>query len=36
MRFDGATTPELPGTLYLESKEISSIELGTELMIISE
>jgi glucitol/sorbitol PTS system EIIA component len=36
LRFDGATTPELPGTLYLENKEIPSIELGTELMIISE
>ncbi|WP_251033673.1 PTS glucitol/sorbitol transporter subunit IIA [Bacillus sp. ISL-75] len=36
LRFDGSTTPELPGTLYLENKEIPSIELGTELKIVSE
>lgn len=36
LRFDGSTTPELPGTLYLESKEIPLIELGTELKIVSE
>lgn len=36
LRFDGATFPELPGTLYLENKEIPSIDLGTELKIVSE
>lgn len=36
LRFDGSTTPELPGTLYLENKEIPSIELGAELKIVSE
>jgi glucitol/sorbitol PTS system EIIA component len=36
LRFDGSTTPELPGTLYLENKEIPAIDLGTELKIVSE
>jgi glucitol/sorbitol PTS system EIIA component len=36
LRFDGTTTPELPGTLYLENKNIPSIDLGTEFKIISE
>jgi glucitol/sorbitol PTS system EIIA component len=35
LRFDGTTTPKLPGTLYLEDKEIPAIELNTELKIIS-
>jgi glucitol/sorbitol PTS system EIIA component len=34
LRFDGATTPELPGTLYLESKDIPEIDLGTEFKIV--
>lgn len=36
LRFDGSTTPELPGTLYLENKEIPAIETGTELKIVHE
>jgi PTS system glucitol/sorbitol-specific IIA component len=36
LRFDGSTSPELPGTLYLENKDIPSIDLGTELKIVSE
>ncbi|GAA4719388.1 PTS glucitol/sorbitol transporter subunit IIA [Brevibacillus fulvus] len=36
LRFDGATTPELPGTLYLEEKELPAIALNTELKIVSE
>ncbi|MDF2903076.1 MAG: sorbitol transporter subunit [Bacillus sp. (in: firmicutes)] len=36
IRFDGSALPELPGTLYLENKEIPSIELGTEFKIVSE
>lgn len=36
LRFDGSTTPELPGTLYLEEKELPAIEPGTELKIVSE
>jgi glucitol/sorbitol PTS system EIIA component len=36
LRFDGSTTPELPGTLYLENKEIPAIDLGTELKIVTE
>ncbi|AGK52383.1 PTS system glucitol/sorbitol-specific transporter subunit IIA [Bacillus sp. 1NLA3E] len=36
VRFDGSTKPELPGTLYLEDKEIPSIDLGTVLKIVSE
>jgi glucitol/sorbitol PTS system EIIA component len=36
LRFDGATTPELPGTLYLENKKLPAIELGTGLKIVSE
>ncbi|WP_026314663.1 PTS glucitol/sorbitol transporter subunit IIA [Heyndrickxia acidiproducens] len=35
LRFDGSTTPELPGTLYLEDKEVPKIDLGTKLKIIS-
>ncbi|NMD68738.1 PTS glucitol/sorbitol transporter subunit IIA [Bacillus sp. DNRA2] len=34
LRFDGSTSPELPGTLYLENKEIPELGLGTELKII--
>ncbi|PLR79063.1 hypothetical protein CU633_02435 [Bacillus sp. V3-13] len=34
LRFDGSTTPDLPGTLYLENKQIPLIELGTELKIV--
>jgi PTS system glucitol/sorbitol-specific IIA component len=36
LRFDGSISPELPGTLYLESKDIPSIDLGTKLKIVSE
>ncbi|NRD76867.1 PTS glucitol/sorbitol transporter subunit IIA [Bacillus sp. BRMEA1] len=36
LRFDGSTSPELPGTLYLENKDIPSIDLDTKLKIISE
>jgi glucitol/sorbitol PTS system EIIA component len=36
LRFDGSTTAELPGTLYLENKEIPSIDLGTKLKIVSK
>jgi PTS system glucitol/sorbitol-specific IIA component len=36
LRFDGSTTPELPGTLYLENKDIPTIEMGAELKIVSE
>lgn len=36
LRFDGSTTPELPGTLYLENKEIPALDLGSELKIVSE
>ena len=36
LRFDGSTSPELPGTLYLENKDLPSIDLGTELKIVSE
>ncbi|ASS88931.1 MAG: PTS sorbitol transporter subunit IIA [Bacillaceae bacterium] len=36
LRFDGSTTPELPGTLYLENKDIPEIGLNTEIKIASE
>ncbi|MBT2690970.1 PTS glucitol/sorbitol transporter subunit IIA [Bacillus sp. ISL-47] len=36
LRFDGMTDAELPGTLYLENKEIPPIDLNTELKIVSE
>jgi glucitol/sorbitol PTS system EIIA component len=36
LRFDGSATPELPGTLYLENKDLPSIELGMELKIVSK
>ncbi|WP_394238461.1 PTS glucitol/sorbitol transporter subunit IIA [Niallia oryzisoli] len=34
LRFDGSASAELPGTLYLENKEIPVIEEGTELKIV--
>jgi PTS system glucitol/sorbitol-specific IIA component len=36
LRFDGSSSPELPGTIYLEDKDIPSIDLGTKLKIVSE
>lgn len=36
LRFDGSIAPELPGTLYLESKDIPTIEQGALLKIINE
>lgn len=35
LRFDGSTTPELPGSLYLERKEIPQLNVGTEIKIIA-
>ncbi|AVD55109.1 PTS glucitol/sorbitol transporter subunit IIA [Heyndrickxia coagulans] len=35
LRFDGASTPELPGTLYLEDKEVPLMDSGTEIKIVS-
>jgi PTS system glucitol/sorbitol-specific IIA component len=32
--FNGAVSPELPGTLYLENKKIPKIELGSEIKIV--
>ncbi|MBA4601005.1 PTS glucitol/sorbitol transporter subunit IIA [Thermoactinomyces mirandus] len=36
MRFDGSTIPKLPGTLYLENKEIPDINLNTIFKIVAE
>lgn len=36
LRFDGATNPELPGTLYMENKDLPAFEIGTKLKIVSE
>lgn len=33
IRFDGSTTPELPGTLYVEEKEMPNIIIGTNVTI---
>ncbi|MGI6155332.1 MAG: PTS glucitol/sorbitol transporter subunit IIA [Enterococcus lemanii] len=33
VKFDGSTTPELPGTLYVEDKKISPIVTGTIIAI---
>ena len=33
MKFTGETTAELPGTLYLEGKEIPIITVGTKITI---
>ncbi|GKU81785.1 PTS glucitol/sorbitol transporter subunit IIA [Niallia sp. NCCP-28] len=36
IKFDGSTTAELPGTLYVEDKILPKFDLGTELKIINE
>ncbi|MEK4746442.1 PTS glucitol/sorbitol transporter subunit IIA [Niallia sp. FSL W8-0177] len=36
LRFNGATTPELPGTLYIEDKDMPVLEIGTKIRIVSE
>ena len=33
IRFDGSTTAELPGTLYIENKPMPAFGVGTELVI---
>ncbi|MDT2596402.1 PTS glucitol/sorbitol transporter subunit IIA [Enterococcus dongliensis] len=33
LRFDGSETAELPGTLYVEDKELPVITVGTKIMI---
>jgi len=35
LKFDGSTTAELPGTLYLEDSELQPVEVGTEIKIYS-
>ena len=36
VRFNGATTPELPGTLYVEQKPLPQINVNTVIQIIEE
>ncbi|BDG46047.1 MULTISPECIES: PTS glucitol/sorbitol transporter subunit IIA [Parageobacillus] len=36
LKFDGSTTPQLPGTLHLEQKELPKIGVGTKLKIMKE
>lgn len=33
IKFDGATEADLAGTLYVEAKEMPSIDVGTEIVI---
>lgn len=33
IKFDGATVAELPGTLYVEAKELPDIKVGSVIMI---
>lgn len=33
LKFDGSKTPEFPGTLYLEEKELPEISNGTKIKI---
>ncbi|GMA09304.1 PTS sorbitol transporter subunit IIA [Tetragenococcus halophilus subsp. flandriensis] len=33
IKFDGSTTPELPGTLYVEDKDIPDLGVGTHVKI---
>jgi glucitol/sorbitol PTS system EIIA component len=35
LKFDGSENPELPGTLYLEDKEIQEVKLGDQIRIFS-
>ncbi|UFJ42360.1 PTS glucitol/sorbitol transporter subunit IIA [Brevibacillus humidisoli] len=34
IKFDGATTPDLPGTLHVEEKEIPPLAIDTELAFV--
>ncbi|MBD1379511.1 PTS glucitol/sorbitol transporter subunit IIA [Metabacillus arenae] len=34
LKFDGSESPELPGTLYLESKDIKEVEEGDLLQVV--
>ncbi|MBO8162698.1 MAG: PTS glucitol/sorbitol transporter subunit IIA [Brevibacillus sp.] len=34
LKFDGATTPDLPGTVHLENKELPPLSTGTELSFV--
>jgi PTS system glucitol/sorbitol-specific IIA component len=33
VRFDGAAEAELPGTLYVEEKNLPDIQIGTKISI---
>lgn len=33
IKFDGSTQPELPGTLYVEDKELPQMKIGTKVVI---
>lgn len=33
IKFDGSTTPELPGTLYVEEKAMPELTIGTQVKI---
>ncbi|MCF1585870.1 PTS glucitol/sorbitol transporter subunit IIA [Tetragenococcus koreensis] len=33
IKFDGSTIPELPGTLYVEDKELPELAIGTSVII---
>lgn len=34
LKFDGATAPELPGTLYLEESDITPVTVGDSIKIV--
>ena len=36
INFSGATEVELPGTIYVENKEMPVVEVGTKIMIVED
>ncbi|MBQ9062818.1 MAG: PTS glucitol/sorbitol transporter subunit IIA [Eubacterium sp.] len=36
INFSGATEVELPGTIYVENKEMPVVEIGTKIMIVED
>jgi PTS system glucitol/sorbitol-specific IIA component len=36
LKFDGSTTAELPGTLYLEEQEINEVKSGDQIQILTK
>lgn len=36
IRFNGSTSPQMPGTIYVEKSEVPSLEVGTLVQIMEE